>query len=281
MQLFHPPAALVFLSSSLLNSALFSPPLSFSLCSGIGRNWPWASGGSSILAEYGTLHLEFMHLSKLSGNPEFAQKVTDTHFTQSMVCICAGFPLLLLYSRERSAELSALYLTVPYIYWLSDICNNLCLLRVFTYSLMFHLWCLKSVSLVAPVLYFFNHQVMNIRKVLNRLDKPQGLYPNYLNPNSGQWGQRKSSSPLYLLPSNSLCLALSGCISHLCSTWVSLQHLSGKYALQLRSLWCCANKRLSSWFVFSSKCCHKRFGQCCSQKLDIPAVESALTLKGI
>ncbi|GLD48112.1 mannosyl-oligosaccharide 1,2-alpha-mannosidase IA, partial [Lates japonicus] len=77
------------------------------LKSGIGRNWPWASGGSSILAEYGTLHLEFMHLSKLSGNPEFAQKV------------------------------------------------------------------------------------MNIRKVLNRLDKPQGLYPNYLNPNSGQWGQRK------------------------------------------------------------------------------------------
>lgn len=37
---------------------------------------------------------------------------------------------------------------------------------------------------------------MNIRKVLNRLDKPQGLYPNYLNPNSGQWGQRKSSSAL-------------------------------------------------------------------------------------
>ncbi|KAM3861397.1 mannosyl-oligosaccharide 1,2-alpha-mannosidase IA [Diretmus argenteus] len=79
------------------------------LKSGIGRNWPWASGGSSILAEYGTLHLEFMHLSKLSGKPEFAQKV------------------------------------------------------------------------------------MNIRKVLNRLDKPQGLYPNYLNPNSGQWGQHHVS----------------------------------------------------------------------------------------
>ncbi|CAB1340325.1 unnamed protein product [Coregonus sp. 'balchen'] len=77
--------------------------------SGIGRNWPWASGGSSILAEYGTLHLEFMHLSKLSGNPAFAEKV------------------------------------------------------------------------------------MNIRKVLNRLDKPQGLYPNYLNPNSGQWGQHHVS----------------------------------------------------------------------------------------
>ncbi|XP_019959259.1 mannosyl-oligosaccharide 1,2-alpha-mannosidase IA [Paralichthys olivaceus] len=79
------------------------------LKTGIGRNWPWASGGSSILAEYGTLHLEFMHLGQLSGNPEFAQKV------------------------------------------------------------------------------------MNIRKVLNRLDKPQGLYPNYLNPNSGQWGQHHVS----------------------------------------------------------------------------------------
>ncbi|XP_043930344.1 mannosyl-oligosaccharide 1,2-alpha-mannosidase IA [Protopterus annectens] len=75
------------------------------LKSGVGRNWPWASGGSSILAEFGTLHLEFMHLSHLSGKPEFAEKV------------------------------------------------------------------------------------MNVRKVLNRLDKPQGLYPNYLNPNSGQWGQ--------------------------------------------------------------------------------------------
>lgn len=79
------------------------------LKSGVGRNWPWASGGSSILAEYGTLHLEFMHLSALSGRPVFAEKV------------------------------------------------------------------------------------MNIRKVLTRLDKPQGLYPNYLNPNSGQWGQHHVS----------------------------------------------------------------------------------------
>ncbi|KYO18921.1 mannosyl-oligosaccharide 1,2-alpha-mannosidase IB [Alligator mississippiensis] len=77
--------------------------------SGIGRNWPWASGGSSILAEFGTLHLEFIHLSHLSENPIFAEKV------------------------------------------------------------------------------------MNIRKVLNRLDKPEGLYPNYLNPSSGQWGQHHVS----------------------------------------------------------------------------------------
>lgn len=54
------------------------------LLSGIGRNWPWASGGSSILAEFGTLHLEFMHLSYLSGNPVFAEKVS---FLQGgMVC---------------------------------------------------------------------------------------------------------------------------------------------------------------------------------------------------
>ncbi|NXX88270.1 MA1A1 mannosidase, partial [Centropus bengalensis] len=82
---------------------------SFPQHSGIGRNWPWASGGSSILAEFGTLHLEFVHLSHLSGNPVFAEKV------------------------------------------------------------------------------------MNIRKVLNRLDKPEGLYPNYLNPSSGQWGQHHVS----------------------------------------------------------------------------------------
>uniref|UniRef100_A0A8C6G7L1 alpha-1,2-Mannosidase n=2 Tax=Mus spicilegus TaxID=10103 RepID=A0A8C6G7L1_MUSSI len=77
--------------------------------SGIGRNWPWASGGSSILAEFGTLHLEFMHLSHLSGDPVFAEKV------------------------------------------------------------------------------------MKIRTVLNKLDKPEGLYPNYLNPSSGQWGQHHVS----------------------------------------------------------------------------------------
>lgn len=46
--------------------------------SGIGRNWPWASGGSSILAEYGTLHLEFVHLSRLSGKPMFAEKVSQS-----------------------------------------------------------------------------------------------------------------------------------------------------------------------------------------------------------
>lgn len=34
-------------------------------------------------------------------------------------------------------------------------------------------------------------QVMGVRKVLNRLEKPHGLYPNYLSPVTGHWGQRK------------------------------------------------------------------------------------------
>ncbi|XP_069751613.1 mannosyl-oligosaccharide 1,2-alpha-mannosidase IA-like isoform X2 [Narcine bancroftii] len=79
------------------------------LRSGVGRNWGWASGGSSILAEFGTLHLEFVHLSEVSGIPKFAEKV------------------------------------------------------------------------------------MAIRKVLNRLEKPHGLYPNYLSPVTGHWGQHHVS----------------------------------------------------------------------------------------
>uniref|UniRef100_A0A4W3JSY4 alpha-1,2-Mannosidase n=1 Tax=Callorhinchus milii TaxID=7868 RepID=A0A4W3JSY4_CALMI len=79
------------------------------LRSGVGRNWGWASGGSSILAEFGTLHLEFVHLSEVSNNPKFAEKV------------------------------------------------------------------------------------MAIRKVLNRLEKPHGLYPNYLSPVTGHWGQHHVS----------------------------------------------------------------------------------------
>uniref|UniRef100_F7C2Z8 alpha-1,2-Mannosidase n=1 Tax=Monodelphis domestica TaxID=13616 RepID=F7C2Z8_MONDO len=71
--------------------------------SGVSRTWGWASLGSSILAEFGSLHLEFLHLTKISGNPVFARKVK------------------------------------------------------------------------------------NIRRVLNRTEKPKGLYPNFLSPVSGSW----------------------------------------------------------------------------------------------
>lgn len=79
------------------------------LGSGTSWSWGWASAGSSILAEFGTLHLEFLHLTELSGNPTFTEKV------------------------------------------------------------------------------------MNIRKLLNKIEKPHGLYPNFLSPVSGNWVQHHVS----------------------------------------------------------------------------------------
>uniref|UniRef100_A0A8C9SU29 alpha-1,2-Mannosidase n=1 Tax=Scleropages formosus TaxID=113540 RepID=A0A8C9SU29_SCLFO len=79
------------------------------LKSGVGRNWGWASAGSSILAEFGTLHMEFVHLTYLTGNPAYYQKV------------------------------------------------------------------------------------MHIRKLLAKMERPNGLYPNYLNPRTGRWGQHHTS----------------------------------------------------------------------------------------
>ncbi|NWZ28512.1 MA1C1 mannosidase, partial [Asarcornis scutulata] len=91
----------------------------FSSCSGMSWSWGWASAGSSILAEFGTLHLEFLHLTELSGNPVFAEKASTSQLT--------------------------------------------------------------------------NEMVMNIRKVLNRVEKPQGLYPNFLSPVTGNWVQHHVS----------------------------------------------------------------------------------------
>ena len=34
-------------------------------------------------------------------------------------------------------------------------------------------------------------QVYRVREVLDQINKPNGLYPNYLNPRSGVWGSRK------------------------------------------------------------------------------------------
>lgn len=61
-----------FTSTTSLLPFLVSAALSFS---GVGRNWGWASAGSSILAEFGTLHMEFVHLTYLTGNPAYYQKV--------------------------------------------------------------------------------------------------------------------------------------------------------------------------------------------------------------
>lgn len=71
------------------------------------KNYAWASGSSSILSEFGTLHMEFSYLSDVTGNKIFKEKVQQ------------------------------------------------------------------------------------IRKVLKEADKLKGLYPNYINPKTGNWGQRK------------------------------------------------------------------------------------------
>lgn len=76
---------------------------------GASKNYGWASGGSSILSEFGTLHLEFAYLSDVTGNPIYRSKVD------------------------------------------------------------------------------------HIRQFIRGLDKPKGLYPNYLNPKTGKWGQHHMS----------------------------------------------------------------------------------------
>ncbi|XP_046392272.1 mannosyl-oligosaccharide alpha-1,2-mannosidase IA-like isoform X2 [Ischnura elegans] len=76
---------------------------------GASKNYGWASGGASILSEFGTLHLEFSYLSDVTGNPIYRQKVE------------------------------------------------------------------------------------HIRQVLRGMEKPRGLYPNYLNPKTGKWGQNHMS----------------------------------------------------------------------------------------
>ncbi|GAB6032546.1 hypothetical protein CHUAL_011439 [Chamberlinius hualienensis] len=76
---------------------------------GAGKNYAWASGSSSILAEFGTMHLEFIYLSDISGNSVYREKVEK------------------------------------------------------------------------------------IRDVLQKLEKTDGLYSNYLNPKTGRWGQQHVS----------------------------------------------------------------------------------------
>lgn len=41
-------------------------------------------------------------------------------------------------------------------------------------------------------------QVMNIRKLLNKIEKPHGLYPNFLSPVSGNWVQRKCGFKIFV-----------------------------------------------------------------------------------
>ena len=42
---------------------------------GAAKNWGWASGGCSILSEFGTMQLEFDYLSFITHDPAFSEKV--------------------------------------------------------------------------------------------------------------------------------------------------------------------------------------------------------------
>ena len=46
-----------------------------SMRTGNAKNYPWASGGSSILSEFGTLHMEFAYLSDVTGDPKYKNAV--------------------------------------------------------------------------------------------------------------------------------------------------------------------------------------------------------------
>lgn len=45
----------------------------------------------------------------------------------------------------------------------------------------------------------YKERVMNIQQILKDIEKPKGLYPNYLNPKTGKWGQRKHNNDKFLI----------------------------------------------------------------------------------
>uniref|UniRef100_A0A0M3HNX3 alpha-1,2-Mannosidase n=1 Tax=Ascaris lumbricoides TaxID=6252 RepID=A0A0M3HNX3_ASCLU len=51
------------------------PYAMFNAQTGTARNWAWASGGCSILSEFGSLHLEFEYLSRITNRTIFYDKV--------------------------------------------------------------------------------------------------------------------------------------------------------------------------------------------------------------
>ena len=56
------------------------------VCRGAIKNWGWASGGSSVLSEFGSLHLEFQYLTHLTGNPVYLEKVS-TYLTLPIIIV--------------------------------------------------------------------------------------------------------------------------------------------------------------------------------------------------
>lgn len=132
-------------------------------CSGTSWSWGWASAGSSILAEFGTLHLEFVHLSELSNNPIYTEKVWFLNTFLASLCRAVYSHLLWCFKMLLSLDTIEVEFVKP--------------------------WCCRRLMMLFCTLMPL--QVMNIRKLLNKIEKPHGLYPNFLSPVSGNWVQRK------------------------------------------------------------------------------------------
>jgi mannosyl-oligosaccharide alpha-1,2-mannosidase len=47
------------------------------------KNYGWASGGASILAEFGSLQLEFEYLSDITGDRKYYDKVGRMNFNST------------------------------------------------------------------------------------------------------------------------------------------------------------------------------------------------------
>ena len=76
-----------------------------------------------------------------------------------------------------------------------------------------------------------------IREVLKQVDKPDGLYSNYLNPRSGSWG---SSKFVYTKYSTLICNYCILCILSLNFNQVQLVHAWFLEIFYLGSLYACA-----------------------------------------
>lgn len=95
---------------------------------GATHNWGWASGGASILSEFGTMQLEFEYLSIITGNPKYMQAVSSYLL---LICTLSSLP------------------------------------------------------------YIVSAQVQKVFDFVIKKPRPpllKGLYPNYLDPNTGNWG---------------------------------------------------------------------------------------------
>ena len=68
----------------------------------------------------------------------------------------------------------------------------------------------------------FKSKVENVRKVLKSLDKPKGLYPNYIHPRTGKWGQRKCLNNLYMYFLYFLSIFANVCVCVCVGGWVGV-----------------------------------------------------------